>query len=110
LVWHGADGVARLLAGESNWEDADTNAPAFRVFALTGANSPPALKSDRSATGPLAMADVDGDGNLDLFLGARVTAGRYPEPATSYLLRNDGDTFKIMQSFPHLGLVSGAVF
>jgi hypothetical protein len=26
LVWHGVDGVGRLLAGESNWEDGDTNA------------------------------------------------------------------------------------
>src|SRR5207247_285135 len=29
LAWHGADGVSRVLAGESNWEDAATNAPPF---------------------------------------------------------------------------------
>ena len=53
---------------------------------------------------------MDGDGDLDIFVGGRVTAGRYPEPATSYVLHNNGDRFSFAQVFPALGLVSGAVF
>ena len=37
-------------------------------------------------------------------------AGRYPEAATSQLLRNEGGRFVPMQKFEQLGLVSGAVF
>ncbi len=38
----------------------------------------------------VCSADIDGDGDRDLFIGARVVPGRYPETPVSHLLLNDG--------------------
>jgi len=99
-----------LLAGSSNYEDGLTNGGAIRVYDLRRNASGEGVLGQASATGPLALGDVDGDGYLDLFVGGRVVPGRYPEPATSLLLRNERGRFVPMQRFEKLGLVSGAVF
>ena len=111
-----------LLAGQSNYETGSPaealSIPAAITFALrNGAPSAPtpALPPDTASVGPLALADVNGDGRLDLFVGARIIPGAWPLPARSriYLrLPNGGwapDTVND-RVLAAVGLVSAAVF
>jgi hypothetical protein len=55
--------------------------------------------------------DFDGDGDMDLFVGSRVTAGRYGVLPNAYLLKNDGKgKFTIAQTFGELGMVTDAIW
>jgi len=57
---------------------------------------------------------MDGDGNLDLFVGGRAVPGRYPEAAASRVYRGDGRRFQLdaenSRLLEKIGLVSGAVW
>lgn len=56
-------------------------------------------------------ADIDADGDQDLFIGAHCTPGRYPEAQKSVLMQNDGKgNFSAVRTFSHSSLVTGAAF
>ena len=116
-----------IIAGVSAWEArSPADLDAIPPLARLDAGPAPAVPPSRHATGPLAAADVDADGDLDLFAGARATPGAYPLPADSRLLLAEGGDpsgdsggdsgrdwvvdAEAAETLRGIGLVSGAVF
>ena len=72
------------------------------------------FESLKHMVGPISQADVDGDGDLDVFVGGRVIPNEYPKPASSILYKNEHGKLisdsKNASLFNDIGLVSGSVF
>lgn len=81
-----------------------------KTAAVSGSHS--LQLSDPSAISSLASADYDKDGDLDLFIGGRVEAGKFPAAASSWLLKNERGSYIIdKNNLPDKpGMVTGAVF
>lgn len=109
----GLAGIApgQVLAALANYEDGLTNGIGVVLWGQAGPISSVALT--RASYGPIAVADYNGDGELDLFLGACAVGGRYPEPVGSALWRSEQGAFELDIANTgrlSLGLVSGAIW
>jgi enediyne biosynthesis protein E4 len=63
----------------------------------------------------LSMSDFDKDGDLDVFIGGRVTPLQYPQGPKSFLLRNDRGKFtdvtaQVSPELHQIGMVTGAAW
>ena len=79
---------------------------------VLNASALPEIKASGSC---VRAADYDRDGDLDLFVGGRVVPGSYPNPAESYLLRNDKGKFtnvtaEICAELQTLGMITDALW
>ena len=63
-------------------------------FTLKGNSIPPAVNL---IAGTVSAGDYDGDGDMDLFIGGRVTR-QYPQPPKSFILQNNNGVFSDVTS------------
>ncbi len=114
IVWRGDGKPARVLAGSANYEETQDKPSDVQQYDPVGKSIEASLTNLGSSIGPLALTDMDGDGNLDLFVGGRVIPARYPEAASSRIYRHLKDNWQLDEEntrvLNKIGLVSGAVW
>ena len=115
IGWNTSKGT-NIIVGSSNYEQSrDKVASAYHYRYSNGHMvEEDSLPGSPSSTGPLAAADYNRDGTVDLFVGGEFIPGKFPENATSRLYKNINGHFvpdaKNSGILKNVGMVTGAVF
>jgi hypothetical protein len=107
-------GSGAVILGQATYEEATTTGAAVVAYHFGESQPRELIPADASSVGPVAAADYDADGALDLFVGGRLRPGRYPAPASSRLYRRQGGKLLADEAnstlLKEVGLVSGATW
>lgn len=105
-----------IIIGSSNLEQDDIEFNSAYVYYIDGNGNVQEeyIPGVYSTTGPIAAADYNNDGFIDLFVGGRFKPGFYPEDASSRLFRNRNGSFDLDEanscSLSDIGMVTSALF
>jgi hypothetical protein len=114
VSWPDGHGRQLLLVAGSNYELGPEKPSEITAYSVSHLAAPEHWPAGLASPGPVAVADIDGDGNLDLFIGGRFRPGHYPEPVSSAIWINEQGTLRmnpaLSEPFQSIGMVSGATF
>ncbi|NIR52086.1 hypothetical protein GWO43_26200 [candidate division KSB1 bacterium] len=116
IGWFKGNNKTSILVGCTNYESSARDKSFIMAYEFVKGrmSSSSKLMTNNSSIGPTAMADYDGDGDLDFFVGGRNVPAAYPEPPSSMLFRNENGAFKPDEhnndGLQEIGMVSGAIF
>ena len=115
IGWTDGIGKRKLIVTESGFETGSTSEAGLIIVNLDGPGGENVrLTLGNVIPGPVCSADIDDDGDLDVFVGGQGIPGDYPEPSDSFLFLNTNgepryDEERSIQ-FRKLGIVRGATF
>ncbi|ETN94302.1 VCBS repeat-containing protein [Zhouia amylolytica] len=106
-----------VVSGGNEFEDkSESYADRFYINDGSGKFNKMKIQNLDNISGSIVKAqDVDNDGDLDLFVGGRLKARKYPEPTSSMLLINDNGklvnkTRKLASEMENIGMITDAIW
>jgi enediyne biosynthesis protein E4 len=114
LGWRDEQGNPLILTGSSNYQEGAPRGSLALEYDLQNGRVENGFPARDWSSGPLALGDMNGNGQLELFVGGRVRPGRYPEAVPSEIYRRsegkwarDEENSALLQE---VGLVNGALW
>ena len=109
----GAGGKTSVLYGSANYEEYTNTEGGAEVW-QPGQEAGKVVQGPWGSSSAVAVAEVKGNGELEVFVGCRVKGGRYPESEGSRIWKREGGVWKEdtvnTAALKDSGLVSGAVW